>query len=306
VLAVTGLGVWLWYVTFRPIIPELCKIPANVVGAWTSSTASDRGGAVIRWRFETQRRKPVVTYIARSGISEPIIDGVMCVNAQAFFSRPINAAGFWYSMRHWIVKIVLAARCDRLIRKMNLPRFAYRFSVWKRFSLQSRGKIDNFASYSIGAVVNKREVEHVAVGYPVWAGEAYERTLSSGQLLLLERSLLGHLGQLTAHCAPLQDGENGINRSYYDASYSGSSGNGAVILGISEPFPHCYKFHWQYFPFIWIGIISMTWGFLLFLYSLGDKGSPIIALKAVGFGVGGWIIAAFSLVHFLELKIDKP
>ena len=74
----------------------------------------------------------------------------------------------------------------------------------------------------------------------------------------------------------------------------------AVVLGLLEPFSTDFKFHWYWLPFGVLSLLLSGYGFLLFLFGLGDKGSSIILLKGLGLAIGGWIGGVFFLFHWLN------
>jgi len=101
------------------------------------------------------------------------------------------------------------------------------------------------------------------------------------------------------HSARLNSSEDSINCSNGQYPESGPRSYGIVVLRISQPFEHPFKFHWAWFPFGIVGLLSLMYGFLMFLYGLGKEGSSITALKGLGLSVIGWIGAVFCLFHWL-------
>jgi len=98
---------------------------------------------------------------------------------------------------------------------------------------------------------------------------------------------------------PLESSKNRIDHSDDDNRNRGYSGNYVMARRVAQPFDQISKFHWVWFLFGCVCIVILSYGVLLFMYGLGDRGSGVILLKGLGLSVVGWIGGVFFLFHWL-------
>jgi len=161
------------------------------MGAWSSNTAANRCAAVIYRGFEIQRRKPIETPIFRGNISKPIINDVVCIDAQSFFTWPISSICFRNIVGHGLIKLILSARGYGFIGELSRPRLSDWFSIGKGFPLKSCREGNNTSCYDpcSGSSVQEYKMESVSFICPRGTSEGYERTLRANYLLPHQSSL---------------------------------------------------------------------------------------------------------------------
>ncbi len=192
-------------------------------------------------------------------------------------------------------------RANYLPSKVALFDAVYKFFLgWVVFADCKRGYY--FNRWCVPTVLSFREESPVLLNFSrrLLSGVAARVNIlemNEGALHSYKGIVVDSIG--VEHSARLNPSENCVNRSDPENADGRASGYGIVVLGVAKPFENAFKFHWYWLPFGIAFLLLFAYGFLLFLYGLGDEGSSVILLKGLGLSIGGWLAGVFCLFHWL-------